>query len=75
MARPFTTPPGVPTERLDALRTGMRAAAADPAMLADGFEDRNPVTYVAPDEIAAVMQRAYSTKPEMLQQRQQALTR
>lgn len=73
MSRPFMTPPGLPVDRLAALRAGLRAAAADPAMLADGLKTGNPVSYVAPEQIASVMQRAYATKPELLQQLQQAL--
>jgi hypothetical protein len=42
-------------------------------MLADGHKTGNPVIYVAPEQIADVMQQAYSTKPELLQQLQQAL--
>lgn len=73
LSRPFVTPPGLPADRLAALRAGLKAAAADPAMLADGHKTGNPVTYVAPEQIADVMQQAYSTKPELLEQLQQAL--
>jgi tripartite-type tricarboxylate transporter receptor subunit TctC len=73
LSRPFMTPPGLPADRLAALRAGVRAAAHDPAMLADGVKTGNPITYVAPEQIAAVMGQAYSTRPELLQQLQQAL--
>ena len=73
LSRAFMTPPGLPAERLASLRAGVKAAAADPAMLADGLKTGNPVTYVSPDQIAEVMQRAYSTRPELLEQLQQAL--
>jgi hypothetical protein len=48
-------------------------AAAGSAMQADGRQTGNPVTYVAPRHIAEAVQQAYSTKPELLQQLQQAL--
>ena len=32
MSRPFATPPGLPADRLAALRAGLKAAAADSAM-------------------------------------------
>jgi tripartite-type tricarboxylate transporter receptor subunit TctC len=73
LSRPFMTPPGVPDDRLAALRDGVRAAAADPAMLADGVRTGNPITYVAPERIVTVLQQAYSTKSELLQQLRQAL--
>ena len=73
LSRPFVTPPGLSADRLAALRAGVRAAASDPAMLADGIKTGNPITYVSPEQIASVMTQAYSTKPELLQQLQQAL--
>jgi tripartite-type tricarboxylate transporter receptor subunit TctC len=73
LSRPFMTPPGLPQDRLAALRSGLRAAAADPQMIADGIKTGNPITYVAPEQIAAVLSQAYSTKPELLQQLRQAL--
>ena len=73
MSRPFATPPGLPADRLAALRAGLKAAAADSAMQADGRQTGNPVTYVAPEHIAEVMQQAYSTKPELLRQLQRTL--
>lgn len=73
MSRPFVVPPDVPADRLAALRAGVRAAAADPAMREEGRKTGNDVAYIAPEQIAAVLQQAYSTKPELLQQLQQAL--
>jgi tripartite-type tricarboxylate transporter receptor subunit TctC len=74
MSRPFMAPPDVPADRLNALRAGIRAAAADPAMQAEGRKLGIDVMYVSPEQIASVMERAYSTKPELLQQLQQALS-
>jgi len=41
MSRPFATPPGLPADRLAALRAGLKAAAADAAMQADGRQTGN----------------------------------
>jgi tripartite-type tricarboxylate transporter receptor subunit TctC len=73
MSRPFMVPPGVPADRLNALRAAIKAVAADPVAQAEGRKMGIDVMYVSHDQIAAVMERAYSTKPELLQQLQQAL--
>jgi tripartite-type tricarboxylate transporter receptor subunit TctC len=47
MARPYVAPPGVPAERLAALRTAFDAAHRDPAFIAEGNKlgvDISPVT-------------------------------
>ena len=47
MARPYVAPPGVPPERLAALRTAFDAAHRDPAFIAEGNKlgvDISPVT-------------------------------
>jgi tripartite-type tricarboxylate transporter receptor subunit TctC len=73
MSRPFTAPPGVPPQTLAVLRAGFKAAANDPAMVEDGAKTGNAVLYVSPEEIDAAMRKAYSTKPELLKQLQDAL--
>jgi tripartite-type tricarboxylate transporter receptor subunit TctC len=73
LSRPFVTPPGVPADRLAVVRAAVKAAAADPQMIADGIKTGNPITYVAPEQIEAVLQQAYSTKPELVQKLRQAL--
>jgi tripartite-type tricarboxylate transporter receptor subunit TctC len=73
MSRPFAAPPGLPPDRLAALRAGVKAAATDAAMVDDGRKTGNDVTYVSPDEITAAMDRAYSTRPELVQQLRDAL--
>jgi tripartite-type tricarboxylate transporter receptor subunit TctC len=74
MSRPFAAPPGVSSEVLAALRRGFKAAATDPAMVEEGGKTGNDVTYIAPDEINGAMNKAYSTRPELIKQLQDALT-
>jgi hypothetical protein len=73
MSRPFAAPPGLAPELLAALRAGVKAAANDDAMLADGRNTGNEVTYISPDEISVAMNRAYSTRPELVKELQDAL--
>src|SRR4051812_44825744 len=75
MSRPFAAPPGLPPERLAALRAGVKAAAADEAMLADGQKTGNEVTYISPQQINAAIDKAYATKPELVKQLQDALSK
>src|SRR5215469_8848407 len=44
MARPFTAPPGVPAERVAALRTAFEAMVKDPAFLADAQKQLLDIT-------------------------------
>jgi tripartite-type tricarboxylate transporter receptor subunit TctC len=65
MARPFVAPPGVPAERLAALRSAFDAAHRDPAFLAEGDKlgiDISPVT--AADMSRALDEMAHAT-PEV----------
>ena len=73
MSRPFAAPPGLPPEQLAALRAGVKAAANDAAMLADGRNTGNEVTYISPEEISVAMDKAYSTRPELVKELQDAL--
>jgi tripartite-type tricarboxylate transporter receptor subunit TctC len=57
--RPFIAPPGVPKDRVQALRTAFMAAAKDPAFLADAERAKLEVTPMSGEEIDAILRRAY----------------
>jgi len=66
MARPFVAPPGVPAERLAALRKAFDAAMLDPEFLADANRqglDVRPVTGAAAD---ALLAQVYATPPDIV---------
>ena len=65
-ARPFTAPPGVPADRLAALRRAFEATVKDPAFVADAEKQKLEVEYVSPDEIRTVLTRLYKTQPEVV---------
>lgn len=68
MARPYVTPPGVPAERLQALRRAFAATMADPAFLADARRqdlEIHPTSGVAAE---ALLREAYATPPELVRQ-------
>ncbi len=66
LGRPFGAPPGIPADRLAALRTAMMATFKDPAFLADCEKQRlecsNAKTGV---ELEALINRAYATPSDI----------
>jgi tripartite-type tricarboxylate transporter receptor subunit TctC len=66
LGRPFAAPPGVPTERLAALRAGMMATFQDPAFRADCVAQRLDCTDPkSGDEIAGLIRAAYGTPQDI----------
>ena len=65
-ARPFTAPPGVPAERLQALRAAFEATVRDPAFIADAHREGLTVEYVSGAEILGVLQRLYATPQDIV---------
>jgi len=59
--RPFTTPPGVPPERLAALQAALRATVADPEFLAEAKQLKFQITYTSPEELQQLTERMYAT--------------
>ena len=57
MARPYVMPPGVPAERLQALRAAFDATMKDPAFLADAKRQDLEVRPVLGDEADALLAR------------------
>ena len=60
-ARPFAAPPGVPPERLAALRAAFEATVKDPDFVADATRQKLDIEYVSGDEILSVLRRLYAT--------------
>ncbi len=67
LGRPFLAPPGIPVERLAALREALAATMADPDFLAEG--EKMGLGLNAPRtgaQIQAVMERAYQSPPRVI---------
>lgn len=58
-ARPFAAPPGVPTERVRALRNAFNATFEDPDYLAEAQQRKMQVLLVRGEEIDDVLKRIY----------------
>jgi tripartite-type tricarboxylate transporter receptor subunit TctC len=66
LGRPFAAPPGVPTERLAALRAAMTATFQDPAFRADCLQQRLDCSDPkSGGEIASLIGTAYGTPPDI----------
>jgi tripartite-type tricarboxylate transporter receptor subunit TctC len=66
MARPFTAPPGVPPERIAALRAGFDAMLADPDFRADAQRQFLDLTPSSGAEIDALLKDMYATPPALV---------
>jgi len=65
-ARPITAPPGLPADRLAALRRAFAETLSDPAFLADAAKQQLEIDFVSPEEIDALLARLYATPPAII---------
>jgi hypothetical protein len=66
MSYPFAVPPGVPTERLSALRKAFDATLRDPGFLADARQQKLDVDPVPGDQIQALVRDVYASPPAVI---------
>jgi tripartite-type tricarboxylate transporter receptor subunit TctC len=64
--RPFAAPPGVPPERLAALRAALKATVADADFVAEASKLKFIVTYTSPQEMADIAARMYATPKQII---------
>src|SRR5262249_53990506 len=66
LGRPFTAPPGIPADRLAALRAALMATFKDPAFLADCAKQRLECdTPRTGEELSGLVRQAYSAPAEV----------
>jgi tripartite-type tricarboxylate transporter receptor subunit TctC len=73
MGRPFVAPPGVPAERVAALRKAFMETLADKDFLADSAKARLEINPVAGDKVEELVKEIYATPPEVAKQAAAAL--
>jgi len=66
LGRPFIAPPGVPTERIQALRRAFDATMKDSAFIADAKNQNFNIVALTGEELAALMERIYQTPKEVV---------
>lgn len=67
MGRPYVAPPGVPADRLAALRKAMKDTANDPEFLADAAKQSLAVEYADDQEMLDFYREVYKAPPEVIQ--------
>ena len=75
LARPYAAPPGVPADRLDALRRGFLAALESDDLKADAAKMRIDVNATSGADMKTIVDAVYATPPDVLQTLKQALGR
>jgi tripartite-type tricarboxylate transporter receptor subunit TctC len=73
MGRPFLAPPGIPAERVDALRKAFMATMTDPDFMADAEKSQLEVNPVPGDEVQKLVAEIYRTPPAVAQKAAQLL--
>ena len=66
IGRPFLAPPGLPAERLAALRSAFNAMIRDQGFLADAAKQRMEIELVTGEDIQKVIAHAYGAEPRIL---------
>ena len=73
MGRPFVVAPGVPPERLTALRDAFAAALRDPELVEESKKLRLNISYVPPDALHTLVDKAYGADAETLERVRKAM--
>jgi tripartite-type tricarboxylate transporter receptor subunit TctC len=69
--RPYFAPPGIPADRLLALRAGFAAALNDPVLTADAVRVQLDMTYRPPEALEAFVKELYATPPDVIREIQE----
>ena len=73
MGRPFVVGPGVPPERLSALREAFAAALRDPELIEESKKLRLNIAYVPPGTLQSLVDKAYAADAETLERVRKAM--
>jgi len=73
LGKPFAAPPGVPADRLKALRDGFNAAMKDPELLEDAKKQRIDISPSTGEEVAAFIAGLYRAPPEVVERAKKAV--
>lgn len=65
MGRPFTAPPGIPGDRLQALRQAFNQTVKNSDFLADAAKQNLEIDAITGEEITALLERLYDTPKEI----------
>ena len=74
VARPLLAPPGIPAERIKALRTAFMATAADPEFIQDAERSRIEVSPTSAEDVERVIDYIGKVPPKVMQRLKEAIT-
>jgi tripartite-type tricarboxylate transporter receptor subunit TctC len=72
LGRVYVSPPAIPAERRNALRTAFMATAADPEFLADAARMQFDVNPAAGEEVESLIARVVASSPEVVERARRA---
>jgi tripartite-type tricarboxylate transporter receptor subunit TctC len=75
IGRPFVAPPGLPADRLAAMRQAFDATLSDPAFLEDAKKQNLNVVPITGQQMTDIVANAYKTPPEIVTRTVRALGR
>jgi tripartite-type tricarboxylate transporter receptor subunit TctC len=75
MGRPFAAPPGVPADRVAALRRAFDATMRDPGFVADAEKQKLELQPVSGEKIQALVERMFTASPEVVEAARRAIER
>jgi tripartite-type tricarboxylate transporter receptor subunit TctC len=73
MGRPYLAPPGIPADRLAALRKAFDDTMADKEFLADAAQNKIEINPVPGEQIQALVKEGYQTPPDIVKKAAAAL--
>jgi tripartite-type tricarboxylate transporter receptor subunit TctC len=71
--RPYLVPPGVPPDRVTALRAALAAMVKDPALLDDAKKIGLDIGPMGGEELQALVARLYALPPRIIERAKQSL--
>jgi hypothetical protein len=74
MDRPILTPPGVPAERVAALRKAFHATMQDPGFIAEAGRQNIEIAEMEGEKIAEILNRAFAMPPEVIRAASEAMS-
>jgi tripartite-type tricarboxylate transporter receptor subunit TctC len=66
MGRPYLAPPGVPADRLAALRKAFMDTMTDPEFLAEAEANKFEINPVSGEDLQALVKEVYETPPAVV---------
>src|SRR5262249_46621355 len=72
--RPYMMPPGVPPDRVAALRRAFLAALRDPELVAEAERIGLEIDPISGEELQALAEKIYATPPAIIEKARQAVT-